>query len=217
MKTRLILLLSLLTLPVALPLQAAPAPLTLRKTKPPIALVRKLGGAKILQSGLAPLGLKHNSCWALWLRPRPVRGKKTESIFSIWKPNGKNRFAKIGDWPLQTNNDFGAAKLAWLNENTRTGWVMDYYVEDEGTTLIAFPQGAKTLRKDLVISGPFFNNATSIYATYYEFGNYNSSGQYTFSKTYSEPGMNDEGQTISIEDAEVYYWAGKNWDMLPKK
>jgi len=219
MKTRLFFALTLSTVAVAPTIQAAPkAPavnptaFTLRAAKPPAALVKKLGGAKIWQSGLAPLGVKRETCWVFWLQPKPVKGKKNEAIFSVWKPTGKNRSIKTGEWKLGTNKDYSRANLAWLDYKNQIGWVMSNDVFQQGTRLIAFPQGIKTPQKGLVKDGPYNGDSTSMYATSYFFDSgFDKRGFYSINESSSEPGTDSEGNTTTISNTTVYLWNGKGW------
>ncbi len=225
MKIRLFFALALFASTATPTLQAAPkkpakAPVAptisipFRKAKPPLALVRKLGGAKILRSGLAPLGPKRESCWVFWLWPKTTKDKKAEAIFAVWKPAGRNRWVKLGDWSVGTNTDYSETDLAWLNYKTRTGWVMKYYVQFEGTHLRTFPQGSKTPKNGVITSGPYDGSSTSISATFYEFGTDDDKrGFYSIAKTYSEPGRDEDNNTISINDRKAYLWNGKGWDV----
>ncbi len=188
----------------------------LSEAKPPHELIAKLNGAKIIQSGKAPLGPKYETCWALCLQPSPINGKKIPPVFSVWQPT-KGNYLKIGEWSFKAGDFPESVKLDWLNEKTQVGWVinfLDYYASTN--TLIAWPQGAKTKQQDLLRQS-FKEIIDMDTKTMYEFGNpRDKNGFYTVTKIYTEMEMIQKGGGYytgvdHVKAKKVYRWNGKGW------
>lgn len=191
----------------------ASSPLQVRDVKAPKSLIQKQGKSKILRSVVANLGAERESCWGLWT----TRGK-TGVSFAVWKPTGKTSFTRLGIWKISMPvDDVEGAEMAWLNSKTQQGWVMSWWSGWGVANVLAFPQGVRTPAKSLV-SDEFSSSSTSISATNHRLDSGSDPrGFYAITEVYSEPGQDEQGNTITLEETTDYFWNGKGWSVPPKE
>ena len=191
-----------------------PPPLKLRDVSAPMTLIENYKGAAIVRSVVANLGANRGSCWGMWVVPRG----KTKVVFEVWQPKSAATFARLGTWNTDMEAKFvSRAQMTWLNFKTATGWTMSWYDDSGVNILMAFPKGART-RDKAVVREDFGSGATSISESHYELGaGDDPRGFYPVTYSYSEPGQDAEGNTITLETRNLLLWNGAGWSARPPK
>lgn len=167
-------------------------------------------GARLLRTGTAAAVEKGGWCWLVFTEQsqKTARGTSKNVVLQVLQPVANKKWKQLGRQILpMAAEDSLYASLNWLNVKQKRGFVIGY-TDGEDTNLIAFPDGWASKRQ---IMDTFTSGSTSIYATSYGYGGVDKRGFMTVTKTYSEPAMDEDGNTITREEQTDYFWNGNGW------